>query len=266
MSEGRSADAHGEVRVEPYSGPREDLRALFELAEDSPAELNSYLPTGQVLVALSGGEVIDHLQLVDTRRPGQVELKNMAVRDASGPRGRAAAPSDRGGPDRRVAGGVCRAASSSGCTRSAGRPARSPSQRTQSGSSATTPSATGSAIQCAHRETVLKGWRMTSEPHGGISDENRRIIGPMDAVRFSQSADLAHARHAFARPDVKWEDLTPDEQASATIAAYPWLLAARALYFCGCPRCGVAPSEITDLRDGRKKCPDCGHHFEFFED
>ena len=66
MSEGRSADAHGEVRVEPYSGPREDLRALFELAEDSPAELNSYLPTGQVLVALSGGEVIDHLQLVDT--------------------------------------------------------------------------------------------------------------------------------------------------------------------------------------------------------
>ena len=47
MSKGRSADAHGEVRVEPYSGPRENLRALFELAEDSPAELNSYLPTGQ---------------------------------------------------------------------------------------------------------------------------------------------------------------------------------------------------------------------------
>ena len=105
MSEGRSADAHGEVRVEPYSGPREDLRALFELAEDSPAELNSYLPTGQVLVALSGGEVIGHLQLIDTSRPGPGGAQEHGgPRDASGPRGRAAAPSGRGGPGRRVAG------------------------------------------------------------------------------------------------------------------------------------------------------------------
>jgi len=107
---------------------------------------------------------------------------------------------------------------------------------------------------------------MTTNAHGRISDENRRIIGSMDAVRFSQSADLAQARHAFAHPDVKWDDLTLDEQVSATIAAYPWLLAARAHYYCGCPRCGAAPVEITDFGDGRKKCPDCGHHFEFFED
>jgi len=60
---------------------------LFELADDSPTELNSYLHAGRVLVAMSGREVIGHLQLVDTDRPGRVELKNMAVRDAMQGRG-----------------------------------------------------------------------------------------------------------------------------------------------------------------------------------
>ena len=36
----RSAD---DVRIETYGGPRDDLRALFELAEDSAAELDSYI-------------------------------------------------------------------------------------------------------------------------------------------------------------------------------------------------------------------------------
>jgi len=76
-----------DVRVELYTGPRDDLRGLFELAEDSPAELDSYLEAGRVLVALSGQEVIGHLQLVDTDRPGRVELKNMAVREAVQGRG-----------------------------------------------------------------------------------------------------------------------------------------------------------------------------------
>ena len=60
---------------------------MFELADDSPTELNSYLHAGRVLVAMSGREVIGHLQLVDTDRPGRVELKNMAVRDAMQGRG-----------------------------------------------------------------------------------------------------------------------------------------------------------------------------------
>lgn len=68
------------VRVEPYAGAHAALRPLFELAEDSPAELDSYLDAGQVLVARQGGEVIGHLQLVERDRPGEVELKNMAVR------------------------------------------------------------------------------------------------------------------------------------------------------------------------------------------
>ena len=70
-----------QVRIEPYPGERERLRARFELAEDSPSELDGYLHSGRVLAALSGADVVGHLQLVDTGRPGQVELKNMAVRE-----------------------------------------------------------------------------------------------------------------------------------------------------------------------------------------
>jgi GNAT superfamily N-acetyltransferase len=69
------------VRVEPYAGSRDDLRSLFELAEDSPAQLDSYLHAGRVLVAVLGDEVIGHLQLVDGDRHGVVEIKNMAVRE-----------------------------------------------------------------------------------------------------------------------------------------------------------------------------------------
>jgi GNAT superfamily N-acetyltransferase len=76
-----------DVRIEPYAGPRSDLRSLFELAEDSPAELDSYLHAGRVLVARSGPDVLGHLQLVETGRPGQVEIKNMAVLDAERGRG-----------------------------------------------------------------------------------------------------------------------------------------------------------------------------------
>jgi len=74
----RSAD---DVRIETYGGPRDDLRALFELAEDSAAELDSYIDAGRVLVATSDGEIIGHLQLTGTGDPRQVEIKNMAVRE-----------------------------------------------------------------------------------------------------------------------------------------------------------------------------------------
>ena len=69
------------VRVEPYRGSRARLRHLFELAEDSPVQLDEYLNAGRVLVALRGADVVGHLQLVETDRPGEVELKNMAVRE-----------------------------------------------------------------------------------------------------------------------------------------------------------------------------------------
>ena len=74
----RSAD---DVRIETYGGPRGQLRALFELAEDSAAELDSYIDVGRVLVATSDDEIIGHLQLTGTGDPRQVEIKNMAVRE-----------------------------------------------------------------------------------------------------------------------------------------------------------------------------------------
>ncbi|UQU62679.1 GNAT family N-acetyltransferase [Couchioplanes caeruleus] len=75
-----------DVRVELYAGSRDTLRPLFELAEDSAVQLDSYLADGRVLVALSGGEVIGHLQLVDSR-PADFEIKNMAVRETHQGRG-----------------------------------------------------------------------------------------------------------------------------------------------------------------------------------
>ena len=67
------------VEVHEYLGDRAALLALFEEAEDSAAQLDSYLHLGQVLVAQRGPHVIGHLQLVETTSDGEVELKNMAV-------------------------------------------------------------------------------------------------------------------------------------------------------------------------------------------
>ena len=67
------------VTVEWYAGDRDALRPLFELAEDSAAELDSYLHSGRVLVARSGPRIVGHLQLTGTGQPGQAEVKNMAV-------------------------------------------------------------------------------------------------------------------------------------------------------------------------------------------
>jgi len=63
-----------------HTGDRAALLPLFELAEDSPSELDHYLDLGRILLASSDGEPVGHLQLVDTDRAGHTELKNMAVR------------------------------------------------------------------------------------------------------------------------------------------------------------------------------------------
>ena len=75
------------IHVELHTGPRDGLRRLFELAEDSTAELDAYIGAGRVLVALDGDRVVGHLQLTATERAGEAEVKNMAVDPAYQRRG-----------------------------------------------------------------------------------------------------------------------------------------------------------------------------------
>jgi GNAT superfamily N-acetyltransferase len=69
------------MRIELHTGDHEALRPLFELAEDSRAELDAYIGAGEVLVAVEGAERVGHLQLVGD------EIKNMAVVETQRGRG-----------------------------------------------------------------------------------------------------------------------------------------------------------------------------------
>jgi GNAT superfamily N-acetyltransferase len=67
------------IRIAEHSGPRSELRALFDLAEDSAEELDAYIDAGRVLVALDGDEAVGHLQITETAVRTEAEVKNMAV-------------------------------------------------------------------------------------------------------------------------------------------------------------------------------------------
>lgn len=54
------------VQIDWHSGPRAELRPLFELADDSRSQLDEYLELGRVPVVLRGRVAISHLQLVET--------------------------------------------------------------------------------------------------------------------------------------------------------------------------------------------------------
>ncbi len=69
------------IDVEDHAGARSELRPLFELAEDSASELESYIDAGRVLVAVEGGRAVGHLQLIGS------EVKNMAVVESHQRRG-----------------------------------------------------------------------------------------------------------------------------------------------------------------------------------
>jgi hypothetical protein len=70
------------VVVELHDGDRDELRALFELAEDSPRALDHYLHQGVVLVARQRDDVVGHLQLTideDTRAAESIERAGVTV-------------------------------------------------------------------------------------------------------------------------------------------------------------------------------------------
>jgi ribosomal protein S18 acetylase RimI-like enzyme/catechol 2,3-dioxygenase-like lactoylglutathione lyase family enzyme len=83
---GTGAEA-GAVRIERHTGPRAELRALFEEAEDSPQQVDAVLEAGEVLVARVAGQVVGHLQLTDATHAGASEIKTMAVDAAHRGRG-----------------------------------------------------------------------------------------------------------------------------------------------------------------------------------
>ena len=75
----RSSTAAHPMDISEHAGDRSALRPLFELAEDSATQLDSYIDAGRVLVARQGDAVVGHLQLVPTGRDGEIELKSIAV-------------------------------------------------------------------------------------------------------------------------------------------------------------------------------------------
>jgi GNAT superfamily N-acetyltransferase len=75
------------VSIGPYHESRESLRELFELAEDSARELESYLHAGRVLVARLAGEPVGHVQVVETGHATEAEIRSLAVRASHRHRG-----------------------------------------------------------------------------------------------------------------------------------------------------------------------------------
>ena len=67
------------LTIDWYDGDRAEIRHLFEEAEDSVVQLDSYIGKGRVLLARRGDQPVGHLQLTPTDEPGDVELKSLAV-------------------------------------------------------------------------------------------------------------------------------------------------------------------------------------------
>ena len=63
-----------------YEGPREPLRPLFELADDSAEQIDSYIDIGRILVARDDtSQIVGHAQLIPADRPEAIELNSIAV-------------------------------------------------------------------------------------------------------------------------------------------------------------------------------------------
>ena len=67
------------ILIEPFRGVRSELLPLFEQADDSPKEINSYIELGEVLVARRAQRIIGHIQLIANTT--DQEIKSVAVID-----------------------------------------------------------------------------------------------------------------------------------------------------------------------------------------
>jgi GNAT superfamily N-acetyltransferase len=68
------------VTVELFQAARAELLPLFAQADDSPAEIATYIHLGDVLVARHGSGIVGHVQLVAANT--DCEIKSIAVVDA----------------------------------------------------------------------------------------------------------------------------------------------------------------------------------------
>lgn len=67
--------------IEPFTGDRSSIRALFGQADDSASEIASYIEAGEVLVARRDGAIVGHLQTIPSEL--QWEIKSIAVLESS---------------------------------------------------------------------------------------------------------------------------------------------------------------------------------------
>ena len=69
-----------ELRIVWHEGSRQELRPLFELADDSPASIDRSVDLGRVLVARAANDrIMGHIQLVTGPARGLYEIKTLAV-------------------------------------------------------------------------------------------------------------------------------------------------------------------------------------------
>jgi GNAT superfamily N-acetyltransferase len=66
-----------DIRI--FDGDRGILMPLFASADHSLLQIYRYIDLGEVLVARDDGEILGHLQIVETDQAGVLELKSMAV-------------------------------------------------------------------------------------------------------------------------------------------------------------------------------------------
>ena len=67
------------MEISRYDGPRDALTPLFAEADDSESEIASYINLGDVFVARENGNVVGHVQVVETAESGILEIKSLAV-------------------------------------------------------------------------------------------------------------------------------------------------------------------------------------------